>query len=304
MKYRKEIEQELSNLREMVCRYDTESEGLSLIERDILLERLRGIYTMVSMVPVENEPEPKKEEEKVETIASPFAPEEHKEEVVSVAQPILNDEKEGGFEDLFEEEENVEEKEEEPEAEVEVEAEPISKTIEAEEEVEPEPKTEPEPEPELISEPEPEPVKEAEPESIATEEPAKEEESEPKEKDNNQELSLFDYLSKNQDPKQAQTIGDKFEQNHASVADNIVQQVSSHKVTDLRTVININDKFSFVGALFHNNMRAYTDFILRLNAIDNREEAVRYISEIAQQYSWNMDSMEVKTFNKILDRKF
>lgn len=302
MKYRKEIEQELSNLREMVCRYDTESEGLSLIERDILLERLRGIYTMVSMVPVENEPEPKKEEEKVETIASPFAPEEHKEEVVSVAQPILNDEKEGGFEDLFEEEENVEEKEDEPEAEVEVEAEPMPETIEVEEEVEPEPMPEPEPEP--IPESEPEPMKGAEPESIATEEPTKEEESEPKEKDNNQELSLFDYLSKNQDPKQAQTIGDKFEQNHASVADNIVQQVSSHKVTDLRTVININDKFSFVGALFHNNMRAYTDFILRLNAIDNREEAIRYISEIAQQYSWNMDSMEVKTFNKILDRKF
>lgn len=299
MKYRKEIEQELSNLREMVCHYDTESEGLSLIERDILLERLRGIYTMVSMVPVENEPEPKKEEEKVETIASPFAPEEHKEDVVSVAQPILNDEKEGGFEDLFEEE-NVEEKEEEPEAEVEVEPEPISETVEAEEGVEPEP----EPEPEPISDPEPEPVKKVEPEAIATEEPAKEEESEQKEKENNQELSLFDYLSKNQDPKQAQTIGDKFEQNHASVADNIVQQVSSLKVTDLRTVININDKFSFVGALFHNNMRAYTDFILRLNAIDNREEAIRYISEIAQQYSWNMDSMEVKTFNKILDRKF
>lgn len=301
MKYRKEIEQELSNLREMVCRYDTESEGLSLIERDILLERLRGIYTMVSMVPVENEPEPKKEEEKVETIASPFAPEEHKEEVVSVAQPILNDEKKGGFEDLFEEE-NPEEKEDDPEAEVEVEPEPMPETVEAEEGVEPEPMPEPEPEP--IPETEPEPVKEVEPEAIAIEEPAKEEESEPKEKENNQELSLFDYLSKNQDPKQAQTIGDKFEQNHASVADNIVQQVSSHKVTDLRTVININDKFSFVGALFHNNMRAYTDFILRLNAIDNREEAIRYISEIAQQYSWNMDSMEVKTFNKILDRKF
>ena len=51
-------------------------------------------------------------------------------------------------------------------------------------------------------------------------------------------------------------------------------------------------------------MRAYTDFILRLNAIDNRDEAIKYISEIAQQYSWNMDSPEVNSFNKILDRKF
>lgn len=118
------------------------------------------------------------------------------------------------------------------------------------------------------------------------------------------ELSLFDMLSKSADNKQPVSVGDKFEQGQRNVGDVISEQVASHKVTDLRTIININDKFSFVGALFHNNMRAYTDFILRLNAIERREEAVAYISEVAQQYNWNMDSIEVKTFNKIFDRKF
>ncbi|MDY5968519.1 MAG: hypothetical protein SPJ13_00665 [Bacteroidales bacterium] len=76
------------------------------------------------------------------------------------------------------------------------------------------------------------------------------------------------------------------------------------KVADLRTIININDKFSFMSELFHNNMRAYNDFILRLNALEERESALAYVKEVAQQYHWDEESLAVKTFQAIFDRKF
>ena len=77
-----------------------------------------------------------------------------------------------------------------------------------------------------------------------------------------------------------------------------------HKVSDLRTVININDKFSFMTELFRNNMKAYNDFILKLNEMATREEALAAVEEVAAQYQWDADSMAVKNFYKVFDKKF
>ena len=76
------------------------------------------------------------------------------------------------------------------------------------------------------------------------------------------------------------------------------------KVSDLRTVININDKFSFMSELFHNNMKAYNDFILRLNDISDRQEALAAVHQVAEQYKWVDDSPAVQSFYKIFDKKF
>ena len=320
----------MSAMEKMIDGMSIDEKGLPLIEKDIILERLREMYSYVSTLQTTTVEAKVREGNPA---AEPmFAPAERSEEVESVAQPIMNDVQEDGYDALFSdepaatepenttaiepevEEEKVVEEATAPESKTTVEAEPTPEPIA---EAQPEPETQPEPEPEVAAEPEPAPQPEPQPEpapqpeakvETMREPEPKPEAAEPKketeDKPNNQELSLFEYLSKNTDGKHPQTIGDRFEQNHVELGDKLSQQVSAHKVTDLRTVININDKFSFVGALFHNNMRAYTDFILRLNAIDNRDEAINYISEIAQQYSWNMDSIEVKTFNKILDRKF
>ena len=76
------------------------------------------------------------------------------------------------------------------------------------------------------------------------------------------------------------------------------------KVSDLRTVININDKFSFMSELFHNNMKAYNDFILRLNSIDTRDEALLCVNEVSAQYKWDDSSLAVQSFFKVFDKKF
>lgn len=317
MDYRSELECQLSALKEMIDSMSIDEKGLPLIEKDIILERLREVYSYVSACPVKAVEATATAAPKVEKPASEplFAPPERSDEVEYVAQPIMDDVKDEGYENLFTDEPAAESQA--PESTIKPEAEPTAEPhVEPEATVEEETVVEetPTPEPEVVAEAEttpavkeeavPEPAPEPEPTPAPEPAAAPEQQKEQSEKTSNQELSLFEYLSKNQEGKQPQTIGDRFEQNHTDLGDKLSQQVSSHKVSDLRTVININDKFSFVGALFHNNMRAYTDFILRLNAIDNRDEAINYISEVAQQYSWNMDSIEVKTFNKILDRKF
>ncbi|MBR1643762.1 MAG: hypothetical protein IJ684_00105 [Bacteroidales bacterium] len=117
--------------------------------------------------------------------------------------------------------------------------------------------------------------------------------------------SLFDLLNQTRTVAAAATAHVIGETISAVASDHKPDLVSrQHKISDLRTVININDKFSFMNELFHNNMKAYNDFILRLNAIRTRDEALAYTREVAQQYQWDNESVTVKTFYTLFDRKF
>lgn len=145
------------------------------------------------------------------------------------------------------------------------------------------------------SQPEPETPKEEPKEE--PKEPAKEQMKEqPKEQP-----SLFDYFkASTQDKPAPRTLADTLGPQMSPSANT----ATANKVQDLRTVININDKFSFMNELFHNNMKGYNDFILQLNAISGREEALAYVAGIAEQYGWDNESITVKTFYSIFDRKF
>ena len=201
---------------------------------------------------------------------------------------------------------------------------------------EPEPVPEPEPalEPMVESIPEPEPVPVAEPspieipkmeelgdngnsllfdeviieeapapEPVAVPEPEKV--SVPEHKHAGTQASLLDYLKRPVEEKPTvRTLGEKLggvENGELKVESGVG---NGKKVSDLRTVININDKFSFMSELFHNNMKAYNDFILRLNAIDTRDEALLCVNEVSTQYKWDESSLAVQSFYKVFDKKF
>ena len=104
--------------------------------------------------------------------------------------------------------------------------------------------------------------------------------------------------------KEVRTLADTLTKHQRNVEEQLETRVNAKKVDDLRTIININDKFSFMSELFHNNMKAYNDFILQLNAITSREEALAYVEEVAQQYKWDSNSVVVKGFYRIFERKF
>ncbi|MCQ2278444.1 MAG: hypothetical protein MJZ62_03995 [Bacteroidales bacterium] len=115
--------------------------------------------------------------------------------------------------------------------------------------------------------------------------------------------SLIDLLKQSnststQEPT-VKTLADMYSQNKSDAERNF-----DKKVDDLRTIININDKFSFMSELFHGNMRVYNDFILQLNSISDRETAMVAVSEMAERQNWDMESLAVKTFFAIFNRKF
>lgn len=106
--------------------------------------------------------------------------------------------------------------------------------------------------------------------------------------------SLLDYLNQSTGRTLGESLG----------ADRPQPGNLERKVDDLRTVININDKFSFMSELFHNNMKAYNDFIMHLNALQSREEALAHVHDVAQQQKWDDSSNTVQAFYKIFDKKF
>ena len=115
--------------------------------------------------------------------------------------------------------------------------------------------------------------------------------------------SLLDYLKRPMEEKPTvRTLGDTL--GDAENEERRADSVFNKKVSDLRTVININDKFSFMSELFHNNMKAYNDFILRLNSIDTRDEALLCVNEVSAQYKWDENSLAVQSFYKVFDKKF
>lgn len=107
-------------------------------------------------------------------------------------------------------------------------------------------------------------------------------------------VSLLDYLN----VPAARTLGESLG------AERPQPNSLERKVDDLRTVININDKFSFMSELFRGNMKLYNDFIMRLNATDDRDEALAYVRDVAQQQKWVDDSPAVQAFYKVFDKKF
>ena len=209
---------------------------------------------------------------------------------------------------------------------------PDATVPEMQQETVPEPTPEPEPAPEPEPEPEPEPVPEPEPtpepveipameslesngnsllfDEVIIEDPQPEPEPEPEPtpepevKQAGTQASLLDYLKNTVEEKPTvRTLGDSL---GASVTSAPAAETISRekKVSDLRMVININDKFSFMSELFHNNMKAYNDFILKLNSIDDREEAMHYVKEMAAQYRWDDNSVAVKSFYNVFDKKY
>lgn len=119
-------------------------------------------------------------------------------------------------------------------------------------------------------------------------------------KDEPAQPSLRDYLHKPlADQPAVRTLGEMLSGGVAAGVETMVK-----KVDDLRTVININDKFSFILELFKDDMRVYNDFIVQLNETNSREEALAQVEQMARRYGWDENSPTVRTFRKIFDMKF
>lgn len=132
-------------------------------------------------------------------------------------------------------------------------------------------------------------------------------------------ISLFDYLKSSSVSRAVEqvdrfsgvavkTLADKFQESKEK--EKILFEVAherepqKRRVEDLRTIIGINDKILFMSDLFGKNMKAYNDFILRLNKIEDTQEALEYLKTVEEAYKWDKESLAVQSFIKIFERKF
>ena len=285
----KELTEGMQRLCAVANRIVAQKGHVSRIEVDLLLDDLRNLYDIALQLGGDALPEPPAEEVGRDSEAvHPKNDEAHMMAMMSTLAAMAPA------------------PEPEPEPVSEPELEPI---VTKEPEPEPEPVVAPDPEPEPEPAPMP-PMEELEnndnallfdeiiiePEAPqAPEAPAPEAPTPHVEKPVAQQSSLLDYL--NQQPAQ-RTLGETLGVGKP------LQNNLERKVDDLRTVININDKFSFMSELFHNNMKAYNDFIMHLNATAGRDEALAHVREVAAQQKWDEASPTVATFYKIFDKKF
>lgn len=278
----------LETVSRLVARIENHRADIPRIEADLLLSALRDMYDAVLAMSFQTAlPEPKQPNDTVkaeETIPAPlmadteaepvFAPEPDEQEPSAEATPQPSVEEIEGMNNnsLFEAgEETSESTTAQPDN---INTLPEMSATQSEQAVE-QPQS-------AVEKPQPEP--------------------EVKEKPHPAQPSLFDYFKAANTEKPAprtlaDTLGSMATQGHDHT-------MGVNKVQDLRTIININDKFSFMNELFRNNMKGYNDFIMRLNSISNRQEALEYVSGIAKQYNWDNESLIVKNFYSIFDRKF
>lgn len=73
-------------------------------------------------------------------------------------------------------------------------------------------------------------------------------------------------------------------------------------VTNLSTVIGINDRFQFASELFNGNMQEYTIAIQQLSASENRESALTYFSNLQQLYNWDEENKTVQRLLGLLNK--
>lgn len=308
--------------------------GLYEIERDLLLERLRGIYATVvateaiaeeervldalvgigAAAPLLAEEEPEieieriyaEEEEDYEVQneeAEIVAPEPETEpepevvvepEIVVESEPVVAEE-----EPTTEDEElTVVYKEEEPADNEELDHEAVMALYDDDDESDDEeqPAEEEEVIPATIEE---DVAEEEEPESISEPEPTDEEpEEEAVDEDIEEEPALEEV--------QTVVLGDILASEQTTIADNLAEQMMADVASaaganaSLRSSIALNDKFILMRDLFAGNNDYYEMAIERLDSFDNLEEAMLYIHDT---FHWNPNSEGARLLMELLARK-
>lgn len=312
-------------------------EGIYEIERDLLLERLRGLYASALAI------EAMAEEERVldALMGLPAGAVEE-----SDAEPEIEIERFfAGSEDEYVGAPAEEEITTEPESEEEVVEEESAAESQPEELYEEEPAVEEFVEEELVVEVasdvdavEEEPAEEApaapayievdhktamslydddddelpvvfeddEPVEEPTEEAANEEETEPEEEQFD-ELELPESEEETEPEEEAPVIlGDALRSEQTTVADNLADQSAldvasaAAATVSLRRTIGINDKYILMRDLFAGNSDYYESAISRLDEFDNLDEAMLYIYD---NFHWSPNSEGARLLMELLARK-
>ena len=313
------------------------SESLPAIERDLMLEELRGLYDEL----LDFKGDSGLAERVGATIMADTATEPIFDDVLDIDALL-------GLSDVERDEPKQEEVAVEPEVEVVPEPE-IEVEVELEPELEPEPETEPMPEPEPIAEPEPmvapksngglfdmedipvrtrssrkmislytspfaaetkpkaeepkvEPVAKQEPKAEPTiaPEPKVEAKPEPAPVPTPAPAPAPVAQPTAEPVRLGDVLGGKTTTLADKMADDSAPTAAFNRITDLRKAIGLNDKFLMIRDLFDGDAARYEDTITTLNEFDDLDECMIYIVE---NFVWNPDSEGAKLLVSLIERK-
>ena len=98
------------------------------------------------------------------------------------------------------------------------------------------------------------------------------------------------------------SLNDTFKEN-ASQQATIAKKLEGSPISDLKKNISLNQRFQFCKDLFKGNNQEYEVTLEKLNNT-NRDEAMRVLQTLKDKYSWNPDSMAVKDFTDLVNRRY
>ncbi|MBX7181382.1 MAG: procyclic acidic repetitive family protein [Bacteroidia bacterium] len=75
-------------------------------------------------------------------------------------------------------------------------------------------------------------------------------------------------------------------------------------ISDLRTALSINDKFSLSNKLFKGNGTEFNLFLNVLNGFDNLTEAKNYLLNTLNQNNWDSESSEFTLIQELVERRY
>ena len=96
------------------------------------------------------------------------------------------------------------------------------------------------------------------------------------------------------------SLNDSYKKEDKSVG----KKLSKSAISDLKSHIGINRKFSFISDLFNGNNEAYNHAINSLNTCDSRTEAFTLLEEIKTNQNWDDEHQTVANFIALIDRRY
>lgn len=97
-----------------------------------------------------------------------------------------------------------------------------------------------------------------------------------------------------------ETVTDLPQEGQTSLA----EQMESSSISDIRSAIGVNQKFSFKKNLFSNDSDAYDFALDQIDKSDSLQDALKIVQDLRKEYSWDTEDEVVVEFEELLNRRF
>jgi hypothetical protein len=84
----------------------------------------------------------------------------------------------------------------------------------------------------------------------------------------------------------------------------VASAASKQPISNIKSSIGINEKFTFLKDLFKNNVNDYNEALDKLNNFDSYSDAEDYFQELKSKYSWDPESKSFQGLADLLNRRY